>query len=100
MFRRHTKIIELTWFDDDVLPLAVLVAFDDLVLLHDRSGLFAAALDGAVEHFLVTNSFAGAATDLMEGDLVLCLGSGVKTDTEGHERNSNLTRPVRTRHAT
>ena len=92
------KLLELFGLDGDVLALAVLVAFDDLVLLDDGGGRFAflgGIVDRGGEHLLVADAFAGLAGDLVEADFALGFGRDVELDAELNERDLDLTGPVR-----
>src|SRR6185312_1556650 len=93
----YAQVGNLRGLDHDVLALGVLVALDDLILLHWGGRFVGRLLDSGGENLLVADPLAGRARDLMKADLGLGFRGDKQFDAEGDERNLNLTGPIWTR---
>jgi len=80
-------LVELVLVQRDVAALGYLVAFDPILLRHLLAGL-------RIDH-LVTNPMPGVAVENVEMDAVTGCGRWKQGNTAGHERELEISFPVR-----
>src|SRR5215469_10496826 len=86
----NADLFQFLRINDDVFAFAVLVALHDIGSVHWLLALVYKAM---------MDAFMGAAIDFAKRDLALGLGSGIKLNPKGDQRDLNVSRPIGTGHA-